>query len=200
YEAAGVPVEHGHASAAANRFESGHAPVGRDRDGVCRLQSSWGEIFVDQFYTDVERRIPFIDNLYPESAAILWTLREDRQTDRDAASALKLLELIRIAETAQLNRNAAGAILQNALGVLGGRGRGPESVREIVDHLSDQLVSGDPSATGITNAVYRLYTDPALASLWHGLGRAASALPDVPEALARLRDVDRDALGRLRDL
>ena len=199
YEHAGVHVEHGHAYDAANRFEAGHAPFGRDRDGTCRVQSSWGEIFVDQFYTDVERRIPFIDNLYPESAAILWTLREDRQTDRDAASALKLLELIRVAETG-LDRNAAGAILQNALGVLGARGRGPESMRDVVDHLSDRLVSGDASAKGITTAALRLYSDPALHGLWHGLGRAAAALPDVSAALDQLRAIDRDALARLHEL
>ena len=77
YEHRGVHIEHGHAFDAANRFATDHAPFGRDRDGKCRLQSSWGEVFVDQFYTDVERKVPFIDNLYPQSAAILWAMRDN---------------------------------------------------------------------------------------------------------------------------
>src|SRR6187551_3458612 len=77
YDHRGVHVEHGHAFDAANRFSTGHAPFGRGRDGACRLQASWGEIFVDQFYTDVERQLPFIDNLYPQSAAILWAMRDN---------------------------------------------------------------------------------------------------------------------------
>jgi hypothetical protein len=51
----------------------------------------------------------------------------------------------------------------------------------------------------MTNAVFRLYTDPDLASLWRGLGRAASALPDLPAALSALRTIDPDALAHLRD-
>ena len=55
----------------------------RDREGRCRLQSSWGEVFVDQFYTSIEKKVPFIDNLYPQSAAMLWAVRDNPDPQRD---------------------------------------------------------------------------------------------------------------------
>ena len=102
YEHGGVHVEHGHAFDAANRFSTSHAPFGRDRDGTCRLQSSWGEVFVDQFYTDVERQVPFIDNLYPESAAILWAMRDNPDPQRDAGAVMRFIDLLRVAEGREL--------------------------------------------------------------------------------------------------
>src|SRR6188768_4283315 len=98
YEHAGVHVEHGHAFDAANRFAAGHAPFGRDRDGTCRRQSSWGEVFVDQFYTDVERQVPFIDNLYPQSAAVLWAMRDNPDPQRDTGAVIRFIDLLRVAE------------------------------------------------------------------------------------------------------
>jgi UDP-2,3-diacylglucosamine pyrophosphatase LpxH len=200
YQHAGVYIAHGHAYDAANRFTTGHAPFGRDRDGRCRLQSSWGEIFVDQFYTEAERQIPFIDNLYPESAAILWALRADPQPQRDLGAALRFIELVRVAETKELNRNAAAAVLQGVFGTPGEHERGPESVAEVIDHLSDQLVDGDPNAESIANALLRFRTDPELAGLWQAILRAALALPDFSAALGALRSVDPDALAHLRDI
>jgi UDP-2,3-diacylglucosamine pyrophosphatase LpxH len=89
YEHGRVHVAHGHEHDAANRFATGHAPFGRDRDGRCRLQTNWGEVFVDRFYTETERQIPFIDNLYPESAAILWVLRDNPNAARDLGAAVR---------------------------------------------------------------------------------------------------------------
>jgi len=199
YEHAGVHVAHGHGYDAANRFETGHAPFGRDRDGRCRLQSSWGEIFVDRFYTETERQIPFIDNLYPESAAILWAVRDDPRPARDLGAAIRFLELIRVAETRQLNRNAVAAVLQGALGTPGSRDRGPESLGEVIDHLSERLVDGDANAESIVNALLRFRYDPELADLWTAIVRAATALPDFPAALGALRSIDPGALAHLRD-
>jgi UDP-2,3-diacylglucosamine pyrophosphatase LpxH len=200
YEQGGVHVEHGHAYDAANRFTTGHAPFGRDADGRCRLQASWGEIFVDRFYTETERQIPFIDNLYPESAAVLWALQASPDPQRDLGAALRFVELIRVAETGELNRDAVGAALQGVFGTPGAHDRGPESAREVVEHLTERLGAGDATAEAVVGAVSRLARDPELATLWTGIARAATSLPDVGAALAALRAIDPDALTHLREL
>lgn len=200
YEHGGVHVEHGHAYDAANRFATGHAPFGRDRDGRCRLQASWGQIFVDQFYTDTEREIPFIDNLYPESAAILWAVRADPQAHRGLGDALRFIELVRVAETGELNRSAAAAVLQGVFGTPGARDQGPESITDVIEHVSDQLVDGDANAESVVRALLRFHTDPELAGLWQAIVRAALALPDFSAALGALRSIDPAALAHLRDV
>ena len=194
YEHAGLHVEHGHAFDAANRFATGYAPFGRDRDGRCRLQASWGEIFVDQFYTETERQIPFIDNLYPESAAILWELREDpRRIEHGLGAGVRFLELLRSAETATLNRDAAKSALQSLFGT-------PEtSVHDVVDQLTDRLARGDANAVSIVGALWELRSDPDLAQLWSAIVDAARALPDLGAAVDALRRIDPDALAHLRD-
>lgn len=200
YEHGGVHVEHGHAYDAANHFTTGFAPFGRDRDGRCRVQASWGEVFVDQFYTDTERKLPFIDNLYPESAAVLWAMREAPDPERDVGAVLRFVELIRVAEAKELNRDAAAAVLQGVFGTSGARDRGPESAGEVIDHLTDRLINGDATAEAVVRTVARLRDDPELASLWTAIGRAAKSLPDFGAALSALRSVDPDALSHLREL
>jgi UDP-2,3-diacylglucosamine pyrophosphatase LpxH len=199
YQHAGVHVEHGHAYEPANRFTTGHAPFGRDREGKCRLQSNWGEIFVDQFYTDIEKKLPFIDNLYPQSAAMLWAVRDNPDPERDVGAALRFLELIRVAESRAFNKDAAKTIVTNILGTSGKRGGGPESVSDVIEHLSDRLVNGDPNAITITDAAMRFLYDPDLDVLWKAIVRAARALPDFPAALGELRAIDPNALSNLRD-
>ncbi len=198
YQHAGAYVAHGHAYDAANRFATGHAPFGRDRDGRCRLQTSWGEVFVDRFYTETERQIPFIDNLYPESAAILWALRDNPDAARDLGAAVRALDMLRATQRRGLNRDAVGAVLQGVLGVPGARGGGPASAGEVLDHVGDRLTRGEAGAEELVAAVMRLAYDPELARLRGGLAAAASALPDVPAALRALRGVDPAALSRLR--
>jgi len=199
YEHAGVHVEHGHEYDAANRYATGHAPFGRDRDGRCRLQTSWGEVFVDRFYTETERQLPFIDNLYPESAAILWALRDNPDAGRDLGAAARFLDLMRSAQRGRLNREAVGSVLQGVFGTPGRRDRGPESVGEVVDHISDRLTRGDGSARGLVGALMRLRFDPDLAEVFDGVVDAARALPDFPAALGQLERIDPSALSRLRD-
>lgn len=199
YEHGSVHIAHGHAYDAANRFETGHAPFGRDRNGRCRLQSSWGEIFVDKFYTETERQIPFIDNLHPASAAVLWAMTEDPSPQRDLGAALRFLDLVRVAESKKFNRDAVGSILQSTLGLPGVGSRGPESVREVLEHLEDRLMRGDANALSVVNALMQFRYDPKLASLWRGIVDAARALPDFPAALSHLSSVDPKALSHLRD-
>jgi UDP-2,3-diacylglucosamine pyrophosphatase LpxH len=199
YQHAGVHVEHGHAFDAANRFADNQAPFGRDRDGRCRLQSSWGEVFVDQFYTDIERQVPFIDNLYPESAAILWAVRDNPDPQRDVGAAIQFLELIRVAQTRAFNKSAAKTVLQTVFGTPGKRDGGPESAREVVDHMTDRLVKGDRTAEAVANALFRLSTDPELAGLWQAILKAAVALPDARGAFEALTEIDPKALSHLRD-
>jgi UDP-2,3-diacylglucosamine pyrophosphatase LpxH len=199
YEHGGVHIEHGHAYDAANRFSTGQAPFGRDRDGRCRLQSSWGEVFVDQFYTEVERKVPFIDNLYPQSAAILWAMRDNPDPQRDAGAVIRFVDLLRVAEGGDFNRNAAAALLQSTLGTPGARDRGPESVTEVAEHVANRMANGDVTAHAMTDALLRFRFDPELAGLWTALARAAKALPDVRAAGAALRAIDPQAPAHLRD-
>jgi UDP-2,3-diacylglucosamine pyrophosphatase LpxH len=199
YEHAGVHVAHGHAHDAANRFATDHAPFGRDRDGRCRLQTNWGEVFVDRFYTETERQIPFIDNLYPESAAILWALRDNPDPERDLGAAVRFLDMLRSAQGKRLNRDAVGAALQGVFGGSGG-GRGPDGIGDVVDHISERLLRGDVSAENLVRALSRLVLDPELGGLWSGLVDAARALPDFPATLRALSRIDRDAVARLRDV
>lgn len=197
YEHGGVHVEHGHTYDAANKFASRHAPFARDRDGRCRLQSSWGEVFVDAFYTETERQIPFIDNLYPESAAILWAMKDNPDPKRDVGAALRFIDLLRMAETREFNRDAVGAVLQGVFGTPGGDS-GP-SASDVMSQLTDRLANGDPKATGIVNGLTRLLYDPDLSSLWTTVVSAVRALPDVRAAVDELRHTDTAALGRLRE-
>src|SRR5437763_9862391 len=199
YEHGGVHVEHGHAFDAANRFSTGHAPFGRDRDGTCRVQSSWGEVFVDQFYTDVERKVPFIDNLYPQSAAILWAMRDNPDPQRDVGAVIKFIDLLRVAEGREFNRSAVAALLQETLGTPGSHDQGPESVTEVAEHVADRLARGDVSAGGITDALMRFRFDPQLAGLWKALAGAAKALPDARAAAKELRTIDPEAAAHVQD-
>jgi UDP-2,3-diacylglucosamine pyrophosphatase LpxH len=199
YEHRGVHVEHGHAFDAANRFATGHAPFGRDRDGKCRLQSSWGEVFVDQFYTDVERKVPFIDNLYPQSAAILWAMRDNPDPQRDAGAVIRFIDLLRVAEGGDFNRNAIASLVQSTLGTPGAHDLGPESVTEVVEHVANRLANGDVTGPALTDALLRLRFDPELAGLWSALARSAKALPDVRAAANELRAIDPNAPAHLRD-
>ncbi len=197
YEHGGVHVAHGHAYDAANKFASDHAPFARDRDGRCRLQSSWGEVFVDAFYTETERQIPFIDNLYPESAAILWAMKDNPDPERDVGAALRFIDLLRVAETREFNRDAVGAVLQGVFGTPGGDNRSP-SASDVMGQVADRLANGDPKAIGVVNGLTRLLYDPDLSSLWTTVINAVRALPDMRAALGELRHTDTAALGRLR--
>ena len=198
YEHRGVHVEHGHAFDAANSFSTNDTPFGRDRGGTCRLQSSWGQVFVDQFYTDVERKVPFIDNLYPESAAILWAMRDNPDPQRDSVAVMRFIDLLRVAEGREFNRNAVTSLLQSAVGMAGAKGRGPESVGEVIDHVASRLVTGDASGRATTDALMRLRFDPGLAGLWSALARAGKA-PSWSAAMSELAAIDPQALSQLRE-
>jgi UDP-2,3-diacylglucosamine pyrophosphatase LpxH len=197
YQHGGVYIAHGHEFDAANRFATQHAPFGRDRDGRCRLQTNWGEVFVDIFYTETERQIPFIDNLWPEKAGIVWALRDNPDTARDLGAAARAIELLRAAHGKGLNRDMAGAILQSTFG-LPGKTRGPESPKEVLEHSLDRLTDGDASAEAIIVALADLATDPDLANVRTGLVAAAAALPDPRATLAAIRTIDPDGLARLQ--
>lgn len=194
YQHAGTYVAHGHAYDAANRFVTAYAPFGRDRDGRCRLQTNWGEVFVDVFYTETERQIPFIDNLYPERTGALWGLREHPDLSRDVGAAVRAIDLLRVAHRKGLNRDAAGSFLQGVLGTPGS----PESVGEVLDHVADRITHGDDSAEGLVAALVELAQDPALANVLHGLAAAGAALPDLGAAKHALATIDRASLEALQ--
>jgi UDP-2,3-diacylglucosamine pyrophosphatase LpxH len=198
YEHGGVHLAHGHDYDAANMFATRHAPFGRDRDGRCRLQSSWGEVFVDRFYTETERQLPFIDNLYPVSAGVLWGMKDEPEPARDLGAVLRFVELVRTHEPSAFNKDALGAVLQEVLGTPGKK-RGPASFDEVLDHVADRMVDGDTGIEPIADALLRLRYDPELAGMWSAFARAGAALPDVRAAFAALRTIDPDALLHLRE-
>ncbi|MFN0245255.1 MAG: metallophosphoesterase [Kofleriaceae bacterium] len=159
YVHGGVYVAHGHELDAANRFETQHAPFGRDTNRTCRLQSNWGEVFVDLFYTETERQIPFIDNLYPEKAAVLWVVRDNADLARDLGAAVRAIDMLRAAQGRGLNRDALGHVLQGAFGVTGERG--PEAPGVVVDHLVQRLATGDIAIERLVDIAMELVTNPA---------------------------------------
>jgi len=197
YQHAGTYIAHGHEFDAANRFATQHAPFGRDRDGRCRLETNWGEVFVDIFYTETERQLPFIDNLYPEKAGVLWGLRDNPDLARDLGAALRAIDLLRAAHGKGLNRDAAGAILQGAFG-MPGKKRGPESAGEVLDHVADRLTRGDPNAEALVVALADLAQDPELAQVLRGLVGAAAALPDAGAALRAIQTIEPASLDKLQ--
>lgn len=154
-----VYVAHGHELDAANRFETQHAPFGRDTTGRCRLQSNWGEVFVDLFYTETERQVPFIDNLYPEKAAVLWALRDNHDLARDLGAAVRAVDLLRAAQGRGLNRDALGHVLQGVTGVTGERG--PESPSDVLAHVAERLSRGDHAIEKLVEIVMQMVSDPA---------------------------------------
>ena len=76
YRSEGLHVEHGHQHDEANRFANPSTPFVVIR-GKKRLQTNWGAVFMSRFYNQLEKTKPFIDNLYPELAAIAWALRNE---------------------------------------------------------------------------------------------------------------------------
>ena len=95
---------------------------------------------MDQFYTDVERKVPFIDNLYPESAAILWAMRDNPDPQRDAGAVIRFIDLLRVAEGREFNRNAATSLLQSVLGTAGAKAAARNRSAEVVEHVASRLV------------------------------------------------------------
>jgi len=144
--------------------------------------------------TQTERQLPFIDNLYPESAAILWAMRDNPDPQRDAGAVLRFLELISVGESGHFNREAARGILESVLGTPSG----PVSIDDVIAHISEQLVDGDPNVQSLLRALLQLRYDPELAELWKALVRAAAALPDLGAAIDALRSIDPDALTHLQ--
>lgn len=158
YVHGGVYIAHGHELDAANRFATQHAPFGRDATGGCRLQSNWGEVFVDLFYTETERQVPFIDNLYPENAAVLWTVRDNSDLARDLGAAVRAIDMLRAAQSRELNRDALGHVLQGAFGVTGERG--PESPSDVLGHVAERLSRGDVAIEKLVDVAMEMVANP----------------------------------------
>ena len=202
YHHGGVHVEHGHRFDDANRFASDHAPFGRDATGRCRLQSSWGEVFVARFFTDTERELPFIDNLYPESAAVAWGLRDEPDLALEAITVARFLDLIVSAQSREFNASALRGVVRSAVGLpsTGKPGKPGFSTRdEVIDHVTGRLF-GAGGTERVLDALMQLLHDPELRQLWTGLAAAAGHLPDARRAFSELRKVDPAALDVVRAL
>ena len=196
YQHGGVHIEHGHRFDSANRFTTPHAPFGRDSTGRCRLQSSWGAVFVAHFFNATEREFPFVDNLYPESAAVLWGLRDEPNTGREVVTVARFLDLLISAESRQFNLSALSGALRSIAGLPARSDDNLGTGEELVDHLITRLSSNERLFDGLM----LLLNDPELRVLWSALVRAAGHLPDIRRSVKELEAVDPSALERVRGL
>jgi UDP-2,3-diacylglucosamine pyrophosphatase LpxH len=169
-------------------------------DEQCRLQSTWGEVFVDRFYTETERAVPFIDNLQPVSAGVLWTLRSQPDSLLALSSAIRFFVLLKQYETRTFNLQAVQGLLQSAVGTAGSDGRGPDSFDDVVSHMADNVLHDDVSLAAVSAAALRLSSDAELASLVSAVGRALAKLPDLAAAKKALGDVRTEQLEQLHSV
>lgn len=189
YRHAGVHVEHGHRLDGANAGQPGPT-VALDREGVCRLQSSWGQVFVAEFFNQLERSYPFVDNLYPESAALIWGMGEEPSRLGALSSALRFIDHLFSAQSLELNASALrGAITS----VLGSPYRGDET--SILSALWEAI----PTADRTWAAFEKILVDPQYRSLRDGVIAAVSA-DSLLDAAAALASIDLGSLSSLGDL
>lgn len=191
YRHGGVHVEHGHRFDGANALTEPMAPVALDGRGTCRLQSSWGQVFVARFFNRVERRYPFVDNLYPESAALYWGLRDDPDKLFALRAAGAFARVLASAESTPFNMAALRAALLNLVGA-------PSPVAAVPDAtLGAEIWEALPESERYWQVLLQLMGDPKLAGVRDTLVAAGAELPDIGAALAKLMTIDFDRLGAL---
>jgi hypothetical protein len=191
YAHGGVHVEHGHQFDGANSPLRDLAPVELDVDGRCRLRPVWGEVFLAEVFNEVERRMPFVDNLSPEGAAVMWGLSEEPDKRRVVSTVASFLELLVSRDLRELNVTSLASLV---LGSLGTPLRPGQDVG-----VTDVAVAALPSGEAALGGLARLYGEPAYASLRAQLEAVARAFPSPLATLAAARRVDLGALRGLLD-
>jgi UDP-2,3-diacylglucosamine pyrophosphatase LpxH len=104
-----VYIEHGNQYDETNAFH--HIPPIVEIDHIQRLETNWGNIFVRRFYNEIERQIPFVDNLYPEKSAVWLCVKREFRRGLALPAALDFLTLVLNDETAGYNLGFARATL-----------------------------------------------------------------------------------------
>ena len=108
------------------------------------------------FYTETERQIPFIDNLYPESAGVLWAhARRPRARARPRRGDALRRAAPHRARPAASTATRSAPCCRSALGTPARRTAVPSRSSEVLDHVADRLVDGDASAEAIADALAR---------------------------------------------
>lgn len=194
YRHGGVHIEHGHRFDGANRTMSAHAPFAFDTAGQCRTLASWGEVFVARFFNRTEQRFPFLDNLYPESASLLWALEEEPEKLAVAETAARFIELLVSEQSHSLNLTFLKSELRKLLGLPTGR---DESIRAVPGEIALHLLDRFATRERLLDGIWLIVSDPGLAHVAESFVNAARALPDLRAAgaaLHQITDADLDAL------
>jgi UDP-2,3-diacylglucosamine pyrophosphatase LpxH len=86
----GIYIEHGNQYSFENRFDHWAAPIVAAPDGQDRIERSWGTLFMDMVYNDVEALHPYVNKVHPSSqlATLLW--RDDKLASVELAARLLL--------------------------------------------------------------------------------------------------------------
>jgi len=195
YRHGGVHVEHGHRFDSANRTMNDRPPFALDTQGTCRILASWGEVFVARFFNRTEQRFPFVDNLHPESATLLWALEEEPERLAVAQSAGLFLELLLSQQSRALNLAFLKGQLLNMLGLPAGR---DDSLGALPGEVGLQLLDRFSSEDRVLEGIWRVLSDPALAHVAESLIDAVRALPDVGAARAALNRITPSDIEALR--
>ncbi len=169
YRHGDVHVEHGHRLDGQNSSDTPWAPVRMDETGVCRLEKVWGEVFLAEFFNSLEQLYPFVDNLYPERAALIWGVNDEPDTIKVAGIAGRFFKLLASEKHRSLNVSAIQAALLHTVGV-------PYKAEEDAS-LRSKLWQGLPSNDEATLMLGELLTNPKYANLRSDFLDVANAIP-----------------------
>ena len=157
-----------------------------------------------RFFTATERDYPFVDNLYPESAAVLWGLEDEPDVAREVITVARFLDLVATAQSRKLNASALRGALRGAVGLPAKSGNGGDgdgnAGDELLDHMAEQLFGGSLAGDRVLDALMQLRHDPELADLWSHLVNAAKHMPNFSKAVSELGKVNPAAFEVIRAL
>ncbi len=189
YRHGDVHVEHGHRLDGQNSSDTPWAPVRMDETGVCRLEKVWGEVFLAEFFNSLEQQYPFVDNLSPERAALIWGVNDEPDTIEVARIAGRFFKLLAAEKHRSLNVSALQAKLLQTVGV-------PYKAEEDAS-LRSQLWQALPSNDEVTLMLGELLTNPEYANLRKGFYRVAKAMPSVTRIAIAFASLDWPSLASL---
>jgi UDP-2,3-diacylglucosamine pyrophosphatase LpxH len=169
YRHGDVHVEHGHRLDGQNSSDTPWAPVRMDETGVCRLEKVWGEVFLAEFFNSVEQQYPFVDNLSPERAALIWGVKDEPDTIKLAGIAGQFFQLLAAEEHRSLNLSALQAMLLRTAGV-------PHKAEDDAS-LRAKLWQALPANDEVTFMLSELLTNPEYAGLRKDFLAVAKAMP-----------------------
>ena len=188
YRDSGVHVAHGHLLDAANR--AGSAVL--DEQGRCRLAASWGQVFVAKFLGDLEKQFPFVDNLYPESSALLWGVSGEPDVTEPLIAGYRFLDMLLSEQSGALNLDALRAAVLAFFGK-------PDAPSKKGESGWAAVWDSTPGSDVFWSALTLLATDAEFAPLRDSLVAAAAAMPDIDTASSVLAQADLSLLSALKE-